>query len=410
MRLLVLDEAWQAIGGVDTFRRFLLPALAARVENLWWACPSRLHPRRLAPASANLGNLETLDTFPPTYSLGGLAAAVLRRLPRNWAPAWRERAQNAVSRRHLRNLVRRLGITHLLEISVFRHFFPKLGIPVVGLIHDLDYPNCGHSPIDEVFRDWLRHADRIRAASTLTRTDLLKLLPEAAARVEVIAQPSPAPPNPPPTRLCNSWSRPEPVLYYPGVFTPRKNQAVLLAALTQVTARGIPFHCYLSGNGTDLMFADQPFADAATEAAHQACLRWREPLRNRVTALGSRSWSDVEQLFAAANLIVLPSRYEGFGLPMSEALRRGRPVVASRIPTFEEQAMLYRAHEQIRWFPPDDSNALAATLADILTGAAPFPPFPADLQARLASWTWDAFAERVITVLQDPSCPNPSIR
>jgi glycosyltransferase involved in cell wall biosynthesis len=398
MRLLVLDEAWQAIGGVDTFRRFLLPALASRVEKLWWACPSRIHLRRLE--NLDLRNTEVLDTFPPTRSPGGLLTATLRRLPSTWLPAAQEQIQLDLSRRHLRHLVRRLGVTHVLEICVFRQPFPNFGVPVVGMVHDLDYPNRGHSPVDRIFRDWLDHAPLMFADSSQGRAELLELQPSAAARVQVIPSPPTPPPDPPPSRAANPWCRTEPVLYYPGVFTPRKNHAVLLAALAQLAARGIRFHCYLSGSGTDLMFGDQPFAEAAAEAAHQACLRWREPLRDCVTALGARPWSEVEQLFAAADLIVLPSRYEGFGLPLSEALRRGRPVLASRIPTFVEQAEHYHVHDQIRWCPPDDVDRLADALSDVLTGAAPFPPFPPELQTRLAAWTWDSVAHRLITALE----------
>jgi glycosyltransferase involved in cell wall biosynthesis len=401
MRLLVLDEAWQAVGGVDTFRRFLLPALAARVEKLWWAQPALLHVRRLE--CLDLRNTEVLDTFPPTHSPAGWVAAGLRRLPRCWAPALRVRIQNALSRRHLRQLVRRLGITHLVEICVFRHPFPHFGIPVVGLVHDLDYPNRGHSPIDQVFRSWIEHSSLTFADSNQGRDELLELMPDAGARIRAFPSPPTPPPDPPPAREGNRWCRVEPVLYYPAAGIPRKNHAVLLAALAQLAARDIPFHCYLSGPGTDKLLGDQPLRDPAVEAARQACLRSRDRLRGRFTVLGEQPWAVVEEIFAAADIVVLPTRYEGFGLTLGEALRRGRPVVASRIPTFVDQVIQYEAENQVRWVPPDDADALAATLHGILTGAAPFPPFPAALQACLAQWTWGAFADCIIAALTTKS-------
>jgi len=397
MRLLVLDEAWQAIGGVDTFRRFLLPALAARVEKLWWANPACVHSRRLT--EINLHGIDVLDTFPPTRSLGGVVSAIWRRLPPHWFPLLRARVQLALRRRHLRRLARRLDITHLLEICVFREPFPRCGIPVIGMVHDLDYPNRGHSPIDAIFRDWLKHASLMFTDSQQGRNELLELEPTAAVRIQVITSPPTAPAEPRPARAGNRWRGAAPVLYYPAVATPRKNHAVLLAALAQLASRQVPFHCYFSGIGTDQIFGDQPLAGAEAETVRRACQPWREPLQGRITALGSQPWSVVEELYAAADVVVLPTRYEGFGLPLSEALRRGVPIVASRIPTFEEQVAIYQAADQVRWVPPGNPEALAEALAGALSDTAPFPPFPGELSARLAAWTWEAFADRVVTAL-----------
>jgi glycosyltransferase involved in cell wall biosynthesis len=397
MRLLVLDEAWQAIGGVDTFRRFLLPALVPRVEKLWWANPACVHSRRLT--EINLQGIEVLDTFPPTRSPAGLASAILRRLPPRWFPAARARVQIAFSRHHLRRLVRQLGVTHLLEICIFRHPFPHCGIPVIGMVHDLDYPNRGHSPIDAVFRDWLKNASLIFADASQGRDELLELEPSAGDHIQVITSPPTAPPNPRPPRAGSRFRGAAPVLYYPAVSTPRKNHPVLLAALAELAARQVPFHCFFSGIGTDQIFGDQPLSNPDAESLRQNCRPWLPALQGRITGLGAQPWSVVEELYAAADVVVLPTRYEGFGLPMGEALCRGVPVVASRVPTFEEQVAHYQAQDQVRWVPPGDPAALAETLAGVLTGAAPFPPFPPELSGRLAAWTWEAFADRVVAAL-----------
>jgi glycosyltransferase involved in cell wall biosynthesis len=188
-------------------------------------------------------------------------------------------------------------------------------------------------------------------------------------------------------------------LYYPAVSTPRKNHPVLLAALAELAARQVPFHCFFSGIGTDQIFGDQPLSNPDAESLRQNCRPWLPALQGRITGLGAQPWSVVEELYAAADVVVLPTRYEGFGLPMGEALCRGVPVVASRVPTFEEQVAHYQAQDQVRWVPPGDPAALAETLAGVLTGAAPFPPFPPELSGRLAAWTWEAFADRVVAAL-----------
>ena len=105
---------------------------------------------------------------------------------------------------------------------------------MVGLVHDLDYPNRGHSPIDQVFRSWIEHSSLTFADSNQGRDELLELMPDAGARIRAFPSPPTPPPDPPPAREGNRWCRVEPVLYYPAAGIPRKNHAVLLAALAQL--------------------------------------------------------------------------------------------------------------------------------------------------------------------------------
>jgi glycosyltransferase involved in cell wall biosynthesis len=89
-----------------------------------------------------------------------------------------------------------------------------------------------------------------------------------------------------------------------------------------------------------------------------------EPLASSVVLLGQRA--DVPSLLAAADLFVLPSRWEGQPLILQEALRAGRPIVATRSGgtpdlTGEDGALLV---------PPDDPAALTAAVRQVLTDPA----------------------------------------
>jgi glycosyltransferase involved in cell wall biosynthesis len=305
----------------------------------------------------------------------------------------------------LRQLCRELGVTHIFEVAVFREPFPRFGLPTVGIVHDLDYPDRGSSPLDRIFREWLDSAAWLFTNSSQTRAELLELAPEAAERVEVMLHPPAAPPSPLLRREDSPWRRPEPVLYYPASAIPRKGHDVLLSALSALAARGVPFHCYLSGRGTETLWSEQTSDDEKAEAVRRACQPWRHSLRDRVTPLGAREWAEVEQLYAAADLVVLPTRYEGYGLPLGEALRRERPVVASQLPSFEEQINFLDAAPLVRLTPPGDATALADTLVEALGGAQPFPEFSPELRSRLAVWTWEAFADRVVAALAAAGAP-----
>lgn len=259
-------------------------------------------------------------------------------------------------------------------------------------------PTGGSSPLDGIFRDWMKNAVRLFTNSAQTRAELLELDATASPRLEVVLLGS-MPVQAPPAGAANPWVRLEPVLYYPAGATWHKGHNILLAALARLASAGVPFHCYLSGQGTELILDDQPTGERSSNDVRENCCEFREALRGRVTLLGRQPWAVVEQLYQAANLVVLPTRFEGFGLPLSEALRRDRPVIASRLAPMEEQVEFYDAASQVRWVPPGEVEPLAEALAEFLSGRAPFPPFPEALRARIAGWNWESIARKMLAGL-----------
>ena len=396
MRLLVLDESWEVMGGVDTFRRSFLPSAARLVEKVVWACAVENSLKQLG--DTRISKVEMVELHPPARSLRGLARGALRRLPDSLSHN-RERARTALSHAYLRSVCRQHRLTHVLEICAHRQPFPHLGLPTAGYVHDLAYENRGHSPLDAIFRDWLQHAVRLYTNSSQTRAELLELDPAAGNRIEVVLQAS-TDVQSPPAGVSNPYVRPEPVFYYPAGATWHKCHDVLCAALARLAAANLPFHCYLSGYGTNWMFDDTPTPERNTNDVRLGCRQFRDALHGRVTLLGRQPWPVLEQVFQAANVVVLPTRFEGFGLPMSEALRRSKPVIASRLAPMEEQVAFYGAETHVRWVPPGDEPALTAALEQFLSGTKPFPPFSTDLQSRIANWNWDAIAKKMLTSME----------
>lgn len=72
------------------------------------------------------------------------------------------------------------------------------------------------------------------------------------------------------------------------------------------------------------------------------------------------------RLFRAADVLCLPTRYEGFGLPIAEAMAAGLPVVATRLPVIDE--MVTDGYDGVL-VPYDDPAALAVALSDLLADA-----------------------------------------
>jgi alpha-1,3-rhamnosyl/mannosyltransferase len=82
------------------------------------------------------------------------------------------------------------------------------------------------------------------------------------------------------------------------------------------------------------------------------------------TTLGAVSPAALEWLYANATLLVLPSRYEGFGLPLIEAAARGTPVLASDIPALRELG-----DGAARFVPAGDDAAWADAVARLAADA-----------------------------------------
>jgi glycosyltransferase involved in cell wall biosynthesis len=110
----------------------------------------------------------------------------------------------------------------------------------------------------------------------------------------------------------------------------------------------------------------------------------------RVLRTGYLPEVDLRRVMAGAAALVLPSRDEGFGLPILEALACGIPVVATDAPALVEVAGGYAQH-----VPVGDVEALAAALATV-NDAARDPKTAAARRAHASEYTWHGCAESTI--------------
>ncbi len=108
---------------------------------------------------------------------------------------------------------------------------------------------------------------------------------------------------------------------------------------------------------------------------------------------GEVSDAVLEQLYAGAAAFAFPSRYEGFGLPLLEAMAHGVPVVASNaasIPEVGGEAALY--------VPAGDAGALALALAHVLSDPAVARTLRTAGLARAADVSWDRCSDATLAV------------
>ncbi|MDZ4269947.1 MAG: glycosyltransferase family 1 protein [Mycobacterium sp.] len=132
-----------------------------------------------------------------------------------------------------------------------------------------------------------------------------------------------------------------PYLLYVGNTKRHKNLPLVVEAFSGL-ADTIPHKLVIAGGGASLRTADDRVR------------RLAEGMGDRVVVTGQLDFAVLRALVASAQLLVMPSLYEGAGLPPLEAMASGTPVVASNIPAVRETC-----GDGAEFFDPHDAAALA---------------------------------------------------
>ncbi len=229
----------------------------------------------------------------------------------------------------------------------------------VSTVHDLIYarfPDAHAGLRDRGMRllvpAAVRCAQRVLADSQSTRRDLIELLGAAPERIDV------APLGLAPIRrdiaLSEAQTRARlhlgarPVLLSLSAKRPHKNLLALISALALIAAERRPL----------LVLPGYPTWHEAQLRARAAELGVAEDVR----LLDWVSPAELEGLWALARAFVFPSLYEGFGLPVLEAMARGVPVACSEASSLPEVA-----GDAALMFDPHDERAMAAAIERLLS-------------------------------------------
>jgi glycosyltransferase involved in cell wall biosynthesis len=188
----------------------------------------------------------------------------------------------------------------------------------------------------------LRHASTVIATSPSTAKALTADYEVPADRLHVVL---PGTDKGPPARGGNEPA----VLLSVGSVIPRKGQDTLVAALAELS--DVSWHCRIVGS----LDRDSGFVASIRDAIESAALG------DRIELVGETPDSRAEM--AAADLFVLPTRHEGYGMVFAEALSQGLPAVACAVGAVPDVVPA----EAGVLLPPDDPHALATALRRLLT-------------------------------------------
>jgi len=245
-----------------------------------------------------------------------------------------------------------------------------------------------HAPFSRWYLDRLTRrsvalAAEVIAVSAATRDDLVRFYGAAPDRIAVVHhgldhdrfRPIEDPGALEETR--RRYGIDSPYLLHVGTIHPRKNLTVILRALADLRARGLDVCLALAGG---LGWRAEEVIARGGEG-----VRW----------LGYVAEGDLPALMSGARALVMPSLYEGFGMPVLEAMACGIPVVCSRASSLPEVA-----GDAALLVDPQDDQAWACTLSRVLRDE--------DLRASLVSrglkraarFTWERCAQETLAVLE----------
>jgi glycosyltransferase involved in cell wall biosynthesis len=173
--------------------------------------------------------------------------------------------------------------------------------------------------------------------------------------------------------------------------TPHKGHDVLLAALAAVP--DLSWHCVLVGS----LDREREFADLLHRQAEAA------GIGDRIVFAGPRTGAELDRAYAAADVLVVPSRGETYGMVVTEALARGLPVIATAVGGLPHT--LGRTADGRRpglLVAPGDAPALAAALSGWLCDAELRLGLRLAAQERRGTLShWRATVDRVAHVLTE---------
>ena len=241
----------------------------------------------------------------------------------------------------------------------------SLGAKLVALVHHplglesgLD-PSAAQALIANE-RAVLAHAHHVIVTSGTTRDTLIADFGVPAGRITV------AEPGTDPAPRFDGSGGPDVSLLAIGSITPRKGHVILIDALAGLA--DLPWRLTIIGS---------PDRDRACAAALQSAIA-AHGLQPRINLAGEAPEAVVGAAYAGADLFVLPSLYEGYGMVLSEAMARGLPIVATTGGAAAETVPDAAALK----VPPGDVPALRAALRLAIADAS--------VRASLADSSWAA--------------------
>lgn len=331
----------------------------------------------------------------------------------------RRKYQSQFSIKYLANYYQ---ATHCLYFLTNTLTPPNLDIPLAMVTHDvfwrfapLSYPKSYIRKYDLSLLEWLKKVNIVFTVSEKTRQDIISIFPEFTNKITAIPNSGfPTKSNASQKSLSLAENSDEsigdlPIFYLPSSFGIYKDHLTLLKAGIQLAQKNVKFKIVLIGKETDNLIAgkislsQQANSQEYIDYLHQ-CQEISQNNQNIMQeyfeGLGYASDEDVEKWYQKCSCVVFPSKYEGFGLALSEAVVRGIPAIVSDLEVFREQVELYKCGDMVDFFPVGDVDTLANCMEKFILH--PRKKLSTEeTDKRFSHWTWKETAKEYVRLLEE---------
>ncbi len=303
-------------------------------------------------------------------------------------------------------LARRFGWQVPIELLVWRkydfHLFPNFvslptlrKTPSLLAVHDLgcyDHPEFVQEKnlvyLQKLLRPSIRRSSGLLTISAFTKQRLEHYFPNFAGRITIAHIPPPA--HQPkrsslPQTILSKGIKAKHYLLYVGTIEPRKNLVNLIKAYRALpdNLRSTYSLVLVGGKG----WRDETILSAITEAQAAGL---------QVIQTGYVTNAEKAALYSNATCFVLPSVYEGFGMPVLEAAAYNLPVAVSDIPVLHEVA-----GDSALYFDPKNPNSIAKALEKLLTSGDLRRDYARRSRQNLQRFDWQNVAHEVAKTIQE---------
>ncbi len=312
-------------------------------------------------------------------------------------------APNAVAHRHPGTVGRHLvPVANILRTGSSSYYllngntgWLRVWVPCasIALLHDMRFVLCpeiyGEKYCADFARDakkWMPRRDRIVTVSETVKQEILEFSGLSEDRVVVVPN---APNVDEHTKIVSKpESLPDAARFFLMVNPSdvRKNWRLVLDGFELYLARS-------RDEETELVLAGKL---GANEGPLTAFLEEKPGLKKRVRLLGFVSDAELCYLYRNARLMVYPSVYEGFGIPVVEAIANGAPTIVSDIPIFREVT-----NGAALFVPLDDPEALCEAYAKLENDSVARSALVEDGKVQARRYSWERSAAITLELLRD---------
>ncbi len=223
-------------------------------------------------------------------------------------------------------------------------------------------------------------ADRVLCVSRFTGDELARLVGIGNERIEIVHN-----------GIDEGWfqlesgnpPRPGPYLLYVGNVKPHKNLGILLKAFRLLLDR-IPHDLVIAGETEGFITGDNEAMGVAAE------------FPDRIVVTGRVPNDELRRLVANAQALVLPSLYEGFGLPALEAMACGCPVLVSTAASLPEVC-----GDAAVYFDPRDERNVAEQILSVIENDELRENLRERGRRHASEFSWDKAAGKTLTVIDE---------